>query len=123
MANIDGYKKSGGQAKRAPMVAVMIETATALERLEDITVTRGLGMLFVGPFDLALSLGTDVDTLLADTGAESPLSGIAEICSATNLIGGAFGGTPIRARQLLARGFSWVSICSDATLIQEGSTP
>ena len=107
----------------APMVAVMIESTAALENLEDIAATPGLSMLFVGPFDLAISLGTDVDTLLADTRPESPLSLIADICSTTGIAAGAFGGSPGRARQLAARGFGWVTNCSDATLIAEGFKP
>ena len=114
------YNTTDGYPGIPPLVAVMIETATGLENLEDIAATPGLGMLFVGPYDLALSLGTDVDTLLADTGPESPLRRVIDVCSAADLIPGAFGGTPIRARLLLEQGFSWVSNCVDTTLIQEG---
>jgi 4-hydroxy-2-oxoheptanedioate aldolase len=119
MAGIS-YNATDGYPRSNPLVAVMIETATGLENLEAIAATKGLDMLFVGPYDLALSVGTDVDTLIGDTGAESPLSRVIDACSAANLIPGAFGGTPVRARRLLERGFSWVSNCVDTTLIQEG---
>ena len=115
-----GYHTTGGYPESTPLIAVMIETATGLENLEDIAATEGLDMLFVGPYDLALSLGTDMDTLIGDTGPESPLTRIIDACSAADLIPGAFGGTPIRARRLLEQGFSWVSNCVDTTLIQEG---
>ncbi|ALV39954.1 hypothetical protein AU252_01225 [Pseudarthrobacter sulfonivorans] len=114
------YNTAGGYPKRGPLLAVMIETATGLENLEDIAATTGIDMLFVGPYDLALSLGTDVDTLLADAAPKSPLSRVIDACSAADLIPGAFGGTPIRARRLLDRGFSWVSNCVDTSLMQEG---
>ena len=40
----------------------MIESAQALSNVDEIAAVPGLGMLFVGPFDLSLSLGIDVPT-------------------------------------------------------------
>lgn len=41
------------------LVVLIIETAEALENLEEIAAVKGVDVLFVGPFDLCLSLGWD----------------------------------------------------------------
>ena len=63
-----GYEIDPG---RLPLCAVMIETADALEQVTEIAATPGVDMLFVGPFDLSLALGLEVNELIADTSASS----------------------------------------------------
>ena len=48
--------------------AVMIESAQALSNVDEIAAVPGLSMLFVGPFDLSLSLGIDTAEVAADGG-------------------------------------------------------
>lgn len=52
-------------------LSAMIESAEGLENLDAILGTPGINSIFVGPVDLAMSLETDVDSLLA--AKESPL--------------------------------------------------
>jgi len=49
-----GYTRA---ANRSTVVAVQIESRAALENLNEIASVKGVDMLFVGPFDLSLSLG------------------------------------------------------------------
>lgn len=42
-----------------PLVFVQIETASALEHVNDIAETKGLDGLFIGPFDLSIALGIE----------------------------------------------------------------
>ena len=51
----------------------MIESANALLRVEEIAAVDGVDQLFVGPYDLSLSLGTTVQALLDDDSETSPL--------------------------------------------------
>jgi 4-hydroxy-2-oxoheptanedioate aldolase len=46
-----------GTANEHILVAVQIETMAGLDCVEEIAAVEGIDMLFVGPFDLALSLG------------------------------------------------------------------
>lgn len=103
-----------------PWCAVMVETATALADLTSIAATPGLDMIFVGPFDLALSLGRDVDDLLADTAPDAPLPSVVRACAEAGIVPGAFGGTPARAESLLQQGFRWVVSTTDAQVIEAG---
>src|SRR3712207_40161 len=63
-------------ANAASTCAVMIESAVALDRVEAIAAVPGVGQLFIGPYDLSLSLGTTVEGMLADDSSESPVARI-----------------------------------------------
>jgi 2-keto-3-deoxy-L-rhamnonate aldolase RhmA len=60
-----GHRSSGpsrasllGQAAD-PLVLAMVETATGLDRAAEIAATRGVDGIFVGPYDLSLSIGAE----------------------------------------------------------------
>ncbi|MDA0168515.1 aldolase/citrate lyase family protein [Solirubrobacter taibaiensis] len=52
--------------EREITVAVQIETAAALDNLDAILAVEGIDLIFVGPNDLALSLGRPADAEIAD---------------------------------------------------------
>ena len=99
----------------------MIESATALENVEGIAAVPGVGMLFVGPNDLALSLGSTVPRLLGDQSESSALQRIADAARANNIPAGAYGGDPGTARQFSDRGFAFVACATDAWLLHQGA--
>ncbi|MBT2503674.1 HpcH/HpaI aldolase/citrate lyase family protein [Curtobacterium sp. ISL-83] len=101
-----------------PQVAVMIETARGLDAVEAIASVPGVDLLFVGPFDLALSLGRDVDELLRD--ADGPLERIRHAGVAAGVMLGGFAGTGERAEHLRARGFDCVAVATDLGVIAAG---
>lgn len=103
-----------------PLCAVMIETAGALDDVEAIAAVPGVDMIFVGPFDLSLALGLDVDALLAGTGREAPLVRIARACSDAGIRAGAYAGTPERAAVLAGTGFDWIASTTDSALLPLG---
>ncbi|HEU5456404.1 MAG TPA: aldolase/citrate lyase family protein, partial [Nocardioides sp.] len=55
---------------------VMVESVGALADVDEIAATPGVDGLFVGPFDLALALGSTVDVLLDDRSDGNPLGRI-----------------------------------------------
>jgi 4-hydroxy-2-oxoheptanedioate aldolase len=115
-------------ANARTLCAVMIETRSALEQVEQIAATPGVGMLFVGPFDLALALGTTVDGLLADaartlSGGESAvLQRIVDAARSSGVTSGVFAGTPERARLFRDLGFGFIACATDALLLQSGAS-
>ena len=113
-----GYEIDPG---RLPLCAVMIETADALEQVTEIAATPGVDMLFVGPFDLSLALGMEVNELIADTSASSPLRRVVDACNKTGIIAGAFAGAPGRAVHLREHGFEWVAVDTDYGLLALGA--
>lgn len=105
--------KEVAQANQTAICAVMIESATALENVEAIAAVPGISMLFVGPYDLSLSLGTSVQELLDDSADDSPIGRIAAAARRNNLTIGAYGGDPCAARQLTARDVTCVAWATD----------
>lgn len=116
-----GYS-TPGKAPHSDMVCgVMIETATALEQIEAIAATPGIDMLFVGPFDLSLALGMELEELLKAEGADAPLRRIIDAARAAGIRAGAFGGEPKKAAVLTALGFDSVAVSTDTVLIELGA--
>jgi 4-hydroxy-2-oxoheptanedioate aldolase len=97
----------------------MIESALSLANVEAIAATPGVDLLFVGPFDLSLSLGISLDDLLADE--TGPLRTIYNAAVAAGIRVGAFAGTPQRARILRARGFDCIAVTTDTAVIAAGA--
>lgn len=115
---------AGGVARPASAVnsetlcVVMIETLGGFREVEEIAVVPGIGMLFVGPYDLALALGTTVDELLADGAV---LGRIADIARRNGIGVGAFAGNPAAARRFSELGYECIAIADDSFVIASGA--
>ena len=109
------------QANEAVMCAVMVETAGGIAAVEEIAATPGVDMVFVGPFDLSLALGLDVDDLVDDTSATSPLARIVRACADAGIRAGVFAGAPERAHRLASFGFSDIVVLTDAALLADAA--
>ncbi|WP_194291378.1 HpcH/HpaI aldolase family protein [Cumulibacter manganitolerans] len=114
------YGTTTGLPGRA-MSAVMVETQVALDAVDDIARTPDLDMIFVGPFDLSLALGRDIDDVLADRSPDAPLPRVVAACRAAGIVPGAFAGDPRRARAIVEHGFEWVAVTSDVGLLHLGA--
>lgn len=115
-----GAGASPSAANDAVLCAVMVETPGALAAVDRIAATPGIGMIFVGPFDLSLALQRNVDEMLADFADSSPLQRIIRACQRTGVVPGAFGGTPERASLLLKHGFTFVVMATDIVTVTRG---
>jgi 4-hydroxy-2-oxoheptanedioate aldolase len=108
-------------ANRTVAVFAMIETAQALDRLDDILSVEGLDAIYIGPSDLSLSLGCrpvfdDVDPL-----AQQAIEHIVERARAHGVQAGIHNGRPDVARARIELGFRFVTVGSDARLLTQGS--
>lgn len=103
-----------------PLCAVMIETSAALDAVEEIAAVPGVDMIFVGPFDLSLALGLDVDELLSSAEDDAPLVRIARACRQAGIRAGAYAGSSGRAALLAAAGFDWIAAATDTGLLSLG---
>ncbi|WP_111768670.1 HpcH/HpaI aldolase family protein [Nakamurella deserti] len=99
------------------LCAVMVETRSAVADVTAIAATPGVDMVFVGPFDLALSLGVGLDDLLADDADDSPLPSVVRACRAAGIRAGAFAGAVDRGGRLAGLGFTDVAVLTDAGLL------
>jgi len=108
-------------ANRSLTCAVMIESVDALVRVEEIAAVDGVDQLFVGPYDLSLSLGTTVQALLDDDSESSPLTRIVQTAAAYGRTVGGFAGTPELADRFRERGLTCLAVATDLWVTSEGS--
>jgi 2-keto-3-deoxy-L-rhamnonate aldolase RhmA len=108
-------------ANAAITCAVMIESTVALDRVEAIAAVPGVSSLFIGPYDLSLSLGTTVEGLLADDSSESAVARIVAAAKANDLTVGAYGGSPVLAERFRAYGISCLVVATDLWLVARGA--
>jgi len=113
------YLEPGAPAPE-PICMVMIETAEALENLEAIAATPGVGGLFVGPVDLAFSLGIgpgfDIPQPVLDA-----CERVVEASARHGLIPGCAGMGPAHIEQMLERGMRFLTLGGDAGHIRRGA--
>ncbi|QPZ38321.1 HpcH/HpaI aldolase family protein [Paramicrobacterium chengjingii] len=100
--------------------AVMVESRTGLDNVDAIAATPGIDMIFVGPFDLSIALGTTVHDLLAQ-GRNGELGTIVAACERHNVIAGAFAGTVERSERLAELGFSALAAGTDEGMLAASS--
>ncbi len=106
---------------RTAQVWAMIETHGGLEHLDGIAAVDGLAGVFVGPYDLSLSLGMGFEELVAAESATAPLRRIVAACNHAGIVAGAFAGNLPLAMRLAAIGFEQVAIATDVGIIDAGS--
>jgi len=109
-------------ANETVRVWVMIETAAALEQVEAIAAVPGVDGLFVGPFDLSIALGLQVDEMIADDSPSAPLRRILAAAAGAGIAAGAFGGEPARGAVLASLGFTFVAVATDIGLLELGAS-
>jgi 4-hydroxy-2-oxoheptanedioate aldolase len=104
---------------------VMVETAAGLANVDEIAAVDGLTGIYVGPGDLAISIGMS-PYAGAWSAAESArhadaVETIRAACDRNSIAAGIYVGDGERARTYLAQGFRIVTASIDYTLIDAGS--
>lgn len=99
----------------------MIETAQALDNLEDILSVPGLDAIYIGPSDLSLALGCKPTFDDLDPKAAEAVEHILSRAKAHGLVAGIHNGSPEAALKRIAMGFQFVTVSSDARLMAAGA--
>jgi 4-hydroxy-2-oxoheptanedioate aldolase len=99
----------------------MIETAQALDNLDDILSVEGLDAVYIGPSDLSLALGCRPVFDDVDPKAQEAIDHILARAKAHGLVAGIHNGTAAGALARVAAGFQFVTVSSDARLMAAGS--
>lgn len=108
-------------ANAAVQCAVMIETAGALAAVEEIAALDGVSVLFLGPVDLSLALGRDLDDLLADHTPGAPIPRIVAAAAGHGRTVAAFAGDPAKVEPLRAHGIHAIAVATDIALTDLGA--
>lgn len=109
------------QANAAVQCAVMIETAGALDAVEQIAALPGVSMLFLGPVDLSLALGITLADLLAGTAEQDPVPSILRAAARHGKPVAAFAGHPDGVPAMRALGIDRVAVTTDIALAAIGA--
>lgn len=99
----------------------MIETAQALDNLDDILATPGLDAVYIGPSDLSLALGCKPTFDDLGPKAAEAVQHILARAQAHGVVAGIHNGTPEAALRRIAMGFQFVTVSSDARLMAAGA--
>ena len=99
----------------------MIETAQALDNLDDILSVEGLDAIYIGPSDLSLALGCTPTFDDLDPKAAEAVDHILDRAKAHGVVAAIHNGSPEAALKRIAKGFQFVTVSSDARLMAAGA--
>jgi 4-hydroxy-2-oxoheptanedioate aldolase len=107
-------EKLGGEV----VCLVMVETREALERVGEIAATPGLDGVYIGPSDLALSLGLPPTLEIMEGEHEAAVRRIREACHEQGIAAGIHAPSGEWARRHAQAGFDLITVASDAPLLR-----
>jgi 4-hydroxy-2-oxoheptanedioate aldolase len=100
-------------ANETVLCIVMIETARALENLDEIVSVSGVDAAYIGPADLSVSLGFPPASYHDDPKYAGAVQRVLDACRKHGVIPGFHGGNPANARARIEQGFRFVEVCED----------
>ncbi len=109
------------EANDETLTLAMIETPAALNNVGEIAETDGIDALFIGPYDLSISLSAGA---AQDVTAREVEGAIDEICAAAKKAGkipGIYCSDPKRALAMAKRGFRFIAVGSDLGILRAGA--
>jgi 4-hydroxy-2-oxoheptanedioate aldolase len=101
---------------------VMVETREALERVEEIASTPGLDGVYIGPSDLALSLGLPPTLEVTEDAHVEAVNWIREACHRSGIAAGIHAPSGEWARRHAEAGFDVVTVATDAALLRAAAS-
>jgi 4-hydroxy-2-oxoheptanedioate aldolase len=111
----------GADALEDVAVIVQIESREAVERVESIAGVAGVSALYVGPWDLSVSLGLPVPPDLDDPVLAEAVARVRAAADAAGLPAGVHTIRAADAALLAAAGWRLVNVADDATLLRDGA--
>jgi 4-hydroxy-2-oxoheptanedioate aldolase len=100
---------------------VMVETREALERVDEISGTPGVDGIYIGPSDLALSLGLPPTLAVTQDEHVEAVGRIREACHRHGIAAGIHSPDGEWARKHAEDGFTMVTVATDAALLREAA--
>ena len=104
-----------GQLNEEILVALQIEHRDAIDNLGDLLSVPGIDAAFVGPADLAASLGIPGKT--SDAAVEEAIGHVIKVAEDNSVIPGIHTGSVDKARYWIERGMRMIGFCTDIKLI------
>jgi 4-hydroxy-2-oxoheptanedioate aldolase len=130
----DGYRSYGPKrgllyggkdyvhhANETLLAIIQIETLQGLQRVDEIAQVPGLDMLYVGPSDLGLALGREARQNQTDPVVMQAVEKILGAAKKAGLKAGMHCTSAEYAREMIAKGFDFVTVISDENLLALGA--
>jgi 4-hydroxy-2-oxoheptanedioate aldolase len=114
-AYIDGDYRKWADAQLS--IIVMIETITAVEQAEAILAVDGVSGCFIGPNDLALSMGLDLQDIGPGTSHEAAVQRVLAAARRTGKAAGMHCFGPQQVNQRITEGFQFLALASDIAFL------
>jgi 4-hydroxy-2-oxoheptanedioate aldolase len=100
---------------------VMIETVTGLAAAKDIAAVPGVDGVYIGPSDLAVSLGVDPAGVMTDPTHLAAVAQVQAACAAQGKVAAIHTTGPADARVRVQAGFNMCTISTDVGLLRAGA--
>ena len=97
------------------LIAIQIEHRDAIENISELLSVPGIDVAFVGPSDLAASLGKPGQT--DDPAVEDAIRKVIEFAGEKNIIPGIYTGSVEKAKFWIDQGMRMIGFCTDIKLI------
>lgn len=99
------------------IVMPMIETAEAVENLDEILSVPGVDAIYVGPADLSLALGCKPRLDQTDAPVVEAQKKIVAACKRHGVVAGIHNATSAYALKMIAEGYQFVTLASDSRFL------
>ena len=111
---------TAGLAARVSVFA-MIETAAALADVDAICAAPGLAGVYVGPADLAISMGVDVTKANTDPAVREAIVGIHRAATAAGIVPAIHAGNGKVGHAMAELGFQMITLASESQAMRRGA--
>src|SRR5581483_887661 len=101
----------------------MIETARGLDALDEIAAVSGIAGLYVGPADLAISLGHNLSDAWTHPELRDAIQRVQAATSARELVAGIHAGTGKLGKVAADNGFRMITLTSESQALRRGRAP
>jgi len=102
-------------------VFAMIETAAALADVEAICAVPGLAGVYVGPADLAISMGVEVAKANADPSVRDAIVAIHRAATAASIVPAIHAGNGTVGHAMAQLGFQMITLSSESQALRRGA--
>jgi 2-keto-3-deoxy-L-rhamnonate aldolase RhmA len=100
---------------------VMIETARGVDAVDEIAAVPGLSGLYVGPADLAISMGHPVADAWRNPAVRDAMTRVATTAAGAGLVAGVHAGTGAVGRLAAESGFRVITLASESQALRRGA--
>lgn len=107
------------QANESTVVCLQIETAGALQSIDEIAAVPGIDVLFIGPYDLGNSIGHPIVKADMDPELKQAISQIQEAAHKAGKWTAIFCGSGETARKYADEGFHMINIMTDVIAVKQ----